>query len=93
MSYAAHETLLLRREGGARCDGARGRSRGMTEDRLRTLLAGEGEEALDHLAVALRAALDGDVEEHGDHATPPYGERFRVELVREGDAWCAADPD
>ena len=65
----------------------------MTEDRLRTLLAGEGEEALDHLAVALRAALDGDVEEHGDHATLPYGERFRVELVREGDAWCAADPD
>lgn len=66
---------------------------GMTEDRLRELLAGEGEEALDHLAAGMRNALDDDIEEHGDHATLPYGERFRVELVREGDVWCVADPD
>jgi hypothetical protein len=65
----------------------------MTEDRLREMLAGEGEEALDHLAAGMRDALDADIEEHGDHATLPYGERFRVELVREGDAWCVADPD
>lgn len=66
---------------------------GMTEDRLREMLAGEGEEALDHLAAGMRDALDGDIEEHGDNATLPYGERFRVELVREGDVWCVADPD
>lgn len=64
-----------------------------TEEGLRTMLAGEGEEALDHLAAGMRDALDGDVEEHGDHATLPYGERYRVELVREGDVWCVADPD
>ncbi len=66
---------------------------GMTEDGLRQLLAGEGEEALDHLAAGMRAALDADIEEHGERATLPYGERFRVELVREGDTWCVADPD
>jgi hypothetical protein len=65
----------------------------MTEDRLREMLAGEGEEALDHLAAGMRDALDADIEEHGEHATLPYGERFRVELVREGDVWCVADPD
>lgn len=65
----------------------------MTEDRLREMLAGEGEEALDHLAAGMRSALDADIEEHGDHATLPYGERFRVELVREGEVWCVADPD
>lgn len=66
---------------------------GMTEDRLREMLAGEGEEALDHLAAGMRSALDADIEEHGDRATLPYGERFRVELVREGEVWCVADPD
>ncbi len=64
-----------------------------SEDRLREMLAGEGEEALDHLAAGMRDALDADIEEHGDRATLPYGERFRVELVREGDVWCVADPD
>jgi hypothetical protein len=66
---------------------------GLTEESLRTMLAGEGEEALDHLAAALRAALDDDFEEHGEHAVLPYGERFRMELVREGDTWHVADPD
>lgn len=66
---------------------------GMTEERLREMLAGEGEEALDHLAAGMRSALDADIEEHGEHATLPYGERFRVELVHEGDVWCVADPD
>ena len=65
----------------------------MSAERLREMLAGEGEEALDHLAAGMRSALDADIEEHGDHATLPYGERFRVELVREGDVWCVADPD
>ncbi|MFO0682552.1 MAG: hypothetical protein U0234_10895 [Sandaracinus sp.] len=63
------------------------------EEQLRAMLVGEGEEALDHLVAGMRAALDGDIEEHGDHATLPYGERFRVELVREGGVWCVADPD
>lgn len=66
---------------------------GMTEPQLRESLTGEGEEALDHLAAALRSALDADIEEHGDHAVLPYGERFRMELVREGDTWHVADPD
>ena len=66
---------------------------GMTEAQLRESLAGEGEEALDHLAAGLRSALDADIEEHEDHAVLPYGERFRMELVREGDTWHVADPD
>jgi hypothetical protein len=66
---------------------------GMTEPELRASLTGEGEEALDHLAAALRSALDADIEENGDHAVLPYGERFRMELVREGDTWHVADPD
>lgn len=66
---------------------------GLTEEGLRAMLAGEGEEALDHLAAALRAALDDDFEEHGERAVLPYGERFRMELVREGDTWHVADPD
>jgi hypothetical protein len=128
VTYGAHETLLLRREGdawhvttdvidwyGQRTPRQAVRSfvraiearrwdvllrllpevdrEAMTEERLREMLAGEGEEALDHLAAGMRGALDADIEEHGDHATLPYGERFRVELVREGVVWCVADPD
>jgi hypothetical protein len=66
---------------------------GMTEERMREAWEGEGREAVERLLANLRAALDNPIEEVGDRATMVYGDRFRVQFVRERGAWRIEDPD
>jgi hypothetical protein len=35
----------------------------------------------------------GTLEEHGDRAVVPYGDRFRMVLTREAGVWCIEDPE
>ncbi|UJR81660.1 hypothetical protein [Sandaracinus amylolyticus] len=68
---------------------------GMSEDTLRARWEGESREEIERLAAGLRAALDGGapIEERGDHAVMPWGERYRAQLVREDGVWKIEDPD
>lgn len=66
---------------------------GMSEERMREAWEGEGREEIERLLANLRAALDNPIEEVGDRATMVYGDRFRVQFVREGGDWRIEDPD
>lgn len=66
---------------------------GMTEARMRETWEGEGREEVERLLANLRAALDNPIEEVGDRATMSYGDRFRVQFVREDGVWRIEDPD
>ncbi len=66
---------------------------GMTVERMRETWEGEGREEVERLLVNLRAAMDDPIEEVGDRATMSYGDRFRVQFVREDGAWRIEDPD
>lgn len=66
---------------------------GMTPERMRETWEGEGREEVERLLANLRAALDNPIEEVGDRATMSYGDRFRVQFVREAGEWRIEDPD
>lgn len=66
---------------------------GMDEETLRRSFEGEGREDLERLVHTLRENADNPIEQAGDHATMPYLDRFRVELVREDGLWRIVDPD
>ena len=66
---------------------------GMTVERMRAAWEGDSREEIERLVATLRGALDRPIEEVGDRATMPYGERFTAELVREDGAWKIEDPD
>jgi hypothetical protein len=66
---------------------------GMTEERMREAWEGEGREEVERLLANLRASLDNPIEEVGERATMPYGERFRMQFVREHGVWRIEDPD
>lgn len=66
---------------------------GMTEERMRETWEGEGREEVERLLANLRASLDDPIEEVGDRATMSYGDRFRVQFVREDGVWRIEDPD
>ncbi len=66
---------------------------GMSEEGMRESWDGEGREEVERLLANLRAALDNPIEEVGDRATMPYGERFRMQFVREDGLWRIEDPD
>jgi hypothetical protein len=66
---------------------------GMTVERMREAWSGEGREEIERLLANLRANLDAPIEEVGDRATMPYGERFTAEFVREDGVWKVEDPD
>lgn len=66
---------------------------GMTPERMQQAWEGEGREEVERLVANLRAALDNPIEEVGDRATMAYGDRFRVEFVREDGVWRIEDPD
>ncbi|MBX7196930.1 MAG: hypothetical protein K1X94_33075 [Sandaracinaceae bacterium] len=66
----------------------------LTEEGLRTQWEGEAREEIERLVSALRGALaTSPVQETGDRAVMPYGDRFRVVLVRESGLWCIEDPE
>jgi hypothetical protein len=66
---------------------------GMTEERMREAWEGEGREEVERLLSNLRASLENPIEEVGDRATMTYGDRFRVQFVREEGVWRIEDPD
>ncbi len=66
---------------------------GMTVERMRETWEGEGREEVERLLANLRAAMDDPIEEVGDRATMSYGDRFRVQFVREDGVWRIEDPD
>jgi hypothetical protein len=66
----------------------------LREDDLRAQWEGPGREEIERLVAALRAALEtSPVQESGERAVLPYGDRFRVVLVREDGSWCIEDPE
>lgn len=66
---------------------------GMNEERMREAWEGEGREEVERLLANLRASLENPIEEVGDRATMPYGDRFRVQFVREEGVWRIEDPN
>lgn len=66
---------------------------GVTTDRMRDAWSGEAREDVERMLHNLRAHLHDPIEVIGDHATMPYGERLRVQFLREGDAWKIEDPE
>lgn len=66
---------------------------GMSAERMREAWEGEGREEVERLLSNLRASLDNPIEEVGDRATMTYGDRFRVQFVREDGVWRIEDPD
>jgi hypothetical protein len=68
---------------------------GMSEESVRERWEGESREEIERLAAGLRAALaaGGEIEERGDHAVMPWGDRYRAQLVREDGRWKIEDPD
>lgn len=66
----------------------------LSEEGLRAQWEGPGREEVERLVSALREGLDaGPIQETGDRAVMPYGDRFRVVLVREAGLWCVEDPE
>jgi hypothetical protein len=66
---------------------------GMTVERMREAWSGEGQEEIERLLENLAASLDAPIEQVGDRATMPYGDRFTAQLVREDGVWKIDDPD
>ncbi len=66
---------------------------GMSEEQMREAWSGEGQEEIDRLLENLKASLDAPIEQVGDRATMPYGDRFTAQLVREDGVWKIEDPD
>jgi hypothetical protein len=65
----------------------------MTEAKVRDQFEGEKREEVSQMMRLLGAHLDSPIEQDGDKARMPYGERFEVKLVREDGVWKVADPD
>jgi len=66
---------------------------GMSEEQMREAWSDEGREEIERLLENLRASLDAPIEQVGDRATMPYGDRFTAQLVREDGVWKVEDPD
>lgn len=66
---------------------------GTTVEGMARAWEGDGREEVERLLANLRQALDNPIEEVGDRATMSYGERFRVQFVREDGVWLIDDPD
>ena len=66
---------------------------GMSEERMREAWGGDNREEIERLIANLRAHLDNPIEQVGDRATMPYGERYTAVLVREDGLWKVEDPD
>jgi len=65
---------------------------GVTTDRMEETWSGDGRDEVERMLENLRAHIDAPIEVIGNHATMPYGDRMRVQFVREGDAWKIEDP-
>jgi hypothetical protein len=66
---------------------------GITLERMTEAWSGDGREPIERMLSNLRASLNNPIEVVGDHATMAYGERLRVQFVREDDIWKIEDPE
>jgi hypothetical protein len=66
---------------------------GITIDRMREAWSGEGREEVERMLSNLRENLDNPLEQVGQHATMPYGDRYRVQFIREDGVWKIEDPE
>lgn len=66
---------------------------GITIERMMEAWSGDGREQVERMLSNLRASLGNPIEIVGDHATMAYGERLRVQFVREDDLWKVEDPE
>ena len=66
---------------------------GLTTDRMKESWSGEGREEVERMLSNLRNHLDNPIEIVGNHATMPYGDRMRVQFLREGESWKIEDPE
>lgn len=65
----------------------------MNETKIREQFEGEKREEVVQMMRLLSANLENPIEQEGDKARMPYGERFEVKFVKEDGAWKVADPD
>lgn len=66
---------------------------GMTTERMQAAWSGEAREEVERMLESLRTHLDAPIEVVGNHATMPYGDHARVQLVREDGVWKVEDPE
>ena len=66
---------------------------GITIERMREAWSGEGREEVERMLSNLRENLDNPIEQIGKHATMPYGDRYRVQFIREDGVWKIEDPE
>lgn len=66
---------------------------GVTTDRMREAWSGDGREEVERMLSNLRNHIDNPIEVVGNHATMPYGDRLRVQFLREDGAWKIEDPE
>jgi hypothetical protein len=65
----------------------------MTPEKLKDQFEGERREEVGQMMRLLIANLDNPIEQQGDEARMPYGDRFEVKFLREEGLWKIADPD
>lgn len=65
----------------------------MNEAKVREQFEGEKRDEVVQMMRLLSANLENPIEQEGDKARMPYGERFEVKFVREDGVWKVSDPD
>jgi len=65
----------------------------MTIDKLRKVWDGSKRQEVVTLIKRLKANLEAPIQQSGDRASMPYGEKFEVRFVREDGIWKIEDPD
>lgn len=66
---------------------------GITTKRMEEAWSGEGREEADRLINNLRNHIAAPIEIVGNRATMPYGDRMRVQFLREDGRWKIEDPE
>jgi hypothetical protein len=66
---------------------------GMTTASLEKAWSGAGRDEIARVVGNLRDHLNGPIEIVGNHATLPYGERMRVQFLREDGVWKIENPE
>ena len=66
---------------------------GMTTASLEEAWSGRGRDEIERVLANLQHHLDAPIEIAGNHATLPYGERMRVQFLREDGVWKIENPE
>ncbi|HET6335294.1 MAG TPA: hypothetical protein VFG30_18845 [Polyangiales bacterium] len=66
---------------------------GMTTASLEKAWSGAGRDEISRVVGNLKDHLSGPIEIVGNHATLPYGERMRVQFLREDGVWKIENPE